>query len=151
MAYDYYYVGEFYKEVFQPRDAFEVKTVCRFVQKQDVRVAEECLCQEYADLLAFVQVAHHLVVEFFFQTKAREHLFNLVFCFVAAKLAKFCFHFCGFDSVFFGKIWLFVDGILVFAKLIELWVAHHYGFFYRVLVKCKVVLGKLCHAFAGGD
>ena len=43
------------EELLQPRDRIKVKMVGRLVEEQDIRVAEQCLSQEYLDLLRTCQ------------------------------------------------------------------------------------------------
>ena len=49
-------VGE---EVLEPVDGRNIEMVRRLVEQQDVRIAEERLCQEHADLLLRRELGHH--------------------------------------------------------------------------------------------
>ena len=58
MGHDDQRAGEIHQEILQPRDGAVVKVVRRFVQQQDVRIAEQRLRQQHLELLAALQVAH---------------------------------------------------------------------------------------------
>ena len=51
------------QELLEPCDRIEIQVVCRLVEKQDVRVSEQCLCQRNFDLLGTGQICHLFVVE----------------------------------------------------------------------------------------
>ena len=144
-------VFKFKKEVFKPCNRFKIKTVGRFVEDKVIWISEQCLSKENANLLAFIKVTHHLVVVFFFKTKARKHLFNLIFCFVSTKFTEFCLHFCSLHSVFIRKIFLCIDGIDILFKLIELWITHLYSFLYGIFIVLEVVLAQNSKALTRCD
>ena len=45
------------QEFFQPCDRIQIQVVGRLVQKQDIRVSEQCLCKKNFDLLRTCQVS----------------------------------------------------------------------------------------------
>ena len=51
------------QEILQPGDGIQIQMVGGLVQKQDIRVAEQSLCQQDLYLQAAVQVFHERVVE----------------------------------------------------------------------------------------
>ena len=135
-----YCVFKFQKKVFKPCNRFNIKTVCRFIKKQNVWVSKNCLSKKNTYLLTFIKVTHHFVMIFFFKSKTRKHLFNLIFSFISANLTKFSLHFCSLHTVFVRKIFFCIDIFDCMRKLIKLWKSHHYSIFYGIFIVGKVIL-----------
>ena len=64
-----YCVFKVQQKVFKPGNRFNIQTVCRLIKKQSIRVTINCLSQQNTNLLTFIKLTHHLVVEIFFKTK----------------------------------------------------------------------------------
>ena len=60
------------EEILQPVDGVEVEVVGRLVEQQRLRLAEERLRQQHADLLAALQLAHLALVKFVGNVEAME-------------------------------------------------------------------------------
>ena len=144
-------VGKVHEKVFQPADGLQVQTVGGLVQKQDVRLAKDCLGQKDTNLAALIQLIHHTVVVLLLQSQAGEHLLNLVLRLPATKFAVLTFQFTGPDTVLLGEVLLFVDSFSVLMHLIELWMAHHHRVLHGELVVGKVVLLENGHTLARSD
>ena len=51
------------QKFFQPCDGIQIQVVGRLVQKQNIRVSEQCLSKQDFDLLGTDQVFHHGIVK----------------------------------------------------------------------------------------
>ena len=140
-------VWKFNKKIFQPCNAFKIKTVCWFVKNKNVWITKNCLCKKNPNFLTFIKLTHHFVMKFFFKTKTGKHLFNLVLCFVSTDFAKFSLHFCGLHSIFIRKIFFGINCINIFFQLIQFWKSHFDCFLNTVGIKLKVILTKNSHTF----
>ena len=140
MRYNNYSVFKFQKKVFQPGNRFNVQTVSRFIKNQSIRITVDSLSKQNTNLLRFIQFTHHFIVVFFFQTKSRKHLFNLIFSFVSTKFTKLSFKFCRTNTIFFSKIFFCINCIPFLRNFIQFWESHHNSIFYRIFIKSKVVL-----------
>ena len=58
------------QEFFQPGNGIQIQVVGRLIQKKDIRIAKQCLCQKYFHLLSSIHILHHLImqVSFYSQT-----------------------------------------------------------------------------------
>ena len=63
-------VREVNQELLQPCDSVQIQVVGRLVQKQDIRVAEQCLRQQNLDLLGTQEILHQGVVKIGIDTQA---------------------------------------------------------------------------------
>ena len=63
-------VREANQELLQPCDSVQIQVVGRLVQKQDIRVAEQCLCQQNLDLLGTQEILHQGVVKIGIDTQS---------------------------------------------------------------------------------
>ena len=148
VRYNNYSIFKIKKEVFQPGDRLNVKTVCRLIENEGIRISINSLCKKNANFLRLVQLAHHFVVVLFFKTKSAQHLLNLIFSFIAAKLTKLCFELGRFNSIFLGEISLSINLVAGLRNLIKTRKAHHNSVFYRIFIKGKVVLLQNSHTLA---
>ena len=51
------------QKFFQPCDGIQIQVVGRLVQKQNIRVSEQCLGKKHFDLLCTDQIFHHAVMK----------------------------------------------------------------------------------------
>ena len=135
--------------VLEPHHGVEVKVVGGLVEQQVVGVAEQRLCQHHAHLLLCRNVAHHHVVEFLLDAKARKQGCGIRLGIPAVHLGKLLFEFGGTHAVLLGHLGLFVDGILLLHDVVEHGVAAQHGVEYRVLVILVVILLQHAQALAG--
>jgi len=133
-------VFETFEVIFEPADGFQVQVVRRFIEQENVRVAEQGLCQEHANLLATVEVRHQVVMEFFGNAEALEEHCCVGVGFVTADFAKARFDFHGLHALFFGHFRQSVKFVTFFAQFIKFWETHHYSFENRVVFVGEVVL-----------
>ena len=72
--------GEVHQEIFQPGNRAVIQVVGRLVQQQNVRIAEQRLCQQHLELFAALQVTHEGIVHFRRQTQAGQQGGRIAFC-----------------------------------------------------------------------
>ena len=101
--------------------------VGRFVQKQDVRIAEQGLGQKHFDLQCTIQIVHGLIVKFGVHAQTIEKVRGVGFCFPAIHLREFGLEVSSLDAVFIRKILFHINGIFFFHHLIQPGIAHDYG------------------------
>ena len=148
MAHHDHDVFEAFQVVFEPADGFQVQVVRRFVEQQNVRVAEQCLGEEHAHLEAGVQVGHEAVVEFFGNAESFQEHCCVGVGFVAADFAEAGLDFHGLHALFFRHFGERIEFVAFLAQLVELGEAHHDGFENGVLFVGEVVLLQDGDAFA---
>ena len=56
-------IVEIDQKFFQPCDGIEIQMVGRFVEKKDIRIAEERLGEEYFHLLVTIQILHITIMK----------------------------------------------------------------------------------------
>ena len=64
MGYDNDCILKVDQEFFQPCDRVEIQVVGRLVEKKNIRIAEQSLCQQYFDLDGTWQICHLCVMIF---------------------------------------------------------------------------------------
>ena len=124
MGHDDNRVVEADQELFQPFDRVQVQVVRRLVEKQDVGVAEQCLCEQDLHLDRSVELLHPGVMKLFPDAEAVEERLRVRFGFPAVHLRKFSLQLGCAYTVFIGEILLHVDRILFLHHFIEPPVAH---------------------------
>ena len=142
-------VFEVHQEFFQPFDGMDIQMVGRFVQQQDIGVAEQCLCQQNFHFLTTGQFFHLHVVEFICDAQTIQQHFRVGFCRPAVQFCKFAFQLCSLDTVFIGKVFFHVECIFFFSDIVQSFVTIQYTFYYFEFIKQEVVLFQNCHSFPG--
>ena len=64
MGYHDYGIFKIDQELFEPCDRIQIQVVGRLVEKQDVRITEQCLCKQDFHLFRTVQVCHLCIMQF---------------------------------------------------------------------------------------
>ena len=113
-----------HQEVFQPHDTGKIQVVGWLVQKDNVRIAEQCLRQKDLHLEAWIHIRHQGVIVLCGDAESLQEPAGIGFRFVSAQFREFLFQFCGAHTVLIGKVFLFVDGILFLAAVIQALVSH---------------------------
>ena len=132
--------GEVHQEIFQPGNRAVIQVVGRLVQQQNVRVAEQCLCQQHLELFAALQVAHEGIVHFRRQTQAGQQSSRIAFCVPAVQLGKFALQLGSLFAVCFGEVRLGIQGILFLHDIVKALVAHDDSVQHRISVIFELIL-----------
>ncbi|CDD62200.1 uncharacterized protein BN684_02026 [Clostridium sp. CAG:505] len=151
VGYDNNGIFKVHQEAFQPFDSMQVQMVGRFVQQQDVRIAEERLCQQDFHLLGTCQFFHFYIMEFVGNTQTIQEDFRVGFGRPAVQFRKFPFQFGNLDAIFIGKVLFRVKGFFFLHNVIETFVAVQNGFHNFKFVEHEVVLFQYCHTFTGSN
>ena len=138
-----------HEEILKPDDALQIEVVRGLVEQDYVRLAEERLCQQHLDLQPAVQVGHHSVVVLRVHAEAVQYSASVALGLPAAQLGVLLLELAGTDAVFIGEVRLLVDGVLLFADVVEALVAHYDSVHNRVLVVHALVLLEHAHAGLG--
>jgi hypothetical protein len=112
--------------VFQPADGGDVEVVGRFVEQQDVRVGEQRLDQQDAQLPAGSDIAHRAKVLCGRDADAEQQFAGARFGRVAAILGESGFEVGGVHIVFLACLRVGVDGVLFEHAGPHLLVTHHH-------------------------
>ncbi len=136
------------EELLEPLDCLHVKVVGRLVQKEDVRVAEQCLREEDLDLERAFQVPHQFMVIFRADAEAQKQALRVGLGFPAVHFREFGLELGCPDAVLVGEILLHVEGILLLADVVETAVAHDDGVEDFVVVVFEMVLLEEGNALA---
>ena len=140
VRYDYYRTEIFGKEVLEPRYCVNIKVVCRLVHKNDIGVAEQCLCKQYLDLFVTGKTAHLSIHNALVKTESLYQLRSVAFRLPAAELRKFALKLACKVAVLLRKIFFCVKSVLLLHYFIKTGIAHYYRFLYGIIVVCVVVL-----------
>ena len=97
MGYDDDCILKIDQEFFQPGDGVQIQMVGRLIQKQNVRVAEQCLGKKDLDLLRAIQILHNLIVIFRGNAKAIQKSSGIGFC---PPSGEFRLQLAGFYAIF---------------------------------------------------
>ena len=128
------------EEVLKPVDGFEIEIVGGLVEEQGLRVAEERLREQDADLLAALQLGHLALVELVGDVETLEQDGGVGFGFVAVFIADDAFELAEAGAVFVGHLGLVVDDLALFQGGPEGLVAHDDGVDDAVGVELVLVL-----------
>ena len=105
-------------------DGFEVEIVGWLVQEQRLGIAEECLGEEDANLLAALQLGHLALVELVGDVKALQQNSGVGLRLVAVFVADDAFEFTETGAVLIGHLGLGVDDLAFFKGRPQGLVAH---------------------------
>ena len=97
---------EVQQKIFQPFDRFQIEVVGWLVQQQGLRLAEECLRQQRAHLLAALQLAHLALVQFVGDVETLQQDRRIALGGVAVFFADNAFEFAETHTVFVGHLGL---------------------------------------------
>ena len=127
----------------QPADGIDVQVVRRFIKQQDIRVGEQRLRQQHAQLPAGSHFAHRAVMLFNRDTDAEQQFAGARFGGVAVHLAVQHFKVSHLVTVFFAHLRQGVDAIALLLHFPQLAVAHNDRIQHAELFKRKLILAQL--------
>ena len=140
MGHDNQRAGEIHQEILQPRDGAVVKVVRRFVQQQDVRIAEQRLRQQHLELLAALQVAHEHRVHLDGQPQTGQQRRGVGLGVPAVHLREFAFQLGSALAVRVRKIRLRVQLVLFLHDVVQALIAHDYRVQHRIGIVLELIL-----------
>ena len=148
VAYHQHGVLEVGKVFFQPGHCFHIEVIGRFVQKEVVGVAVQCLRKHHTHLFLTAQLTHQCIMLVFLDAQTAQQHGCVTLSIPSVQLGKFLFQFGYFQSVFVREVFLGVQYFTLLHNVPQHGVAHHYGVHYRISIPFKVVLAQHRQAFA---
>jgi hypothetical protein len=139
------------EHLLQPADGVDVEVVGRFVEQQDVRVGEQGLGQQHAQLPARRDFAHRAVVLLGGDADAVQQLAGAGLGGVAVVLGKVAFQLGRLHVVVLGRLRVGVDGVLLLHAGPHLGVALHHHVEHADVFIGELVLLQEGHALAAVD
>ena len=88
MRYNKYGAKIISQEVLEPHNRINIKTVGRLIEKNDVRIAKECLCKKHFDLFALLERRHHHIKIVIGKTESLNKLRGVRFRLPAVELCE---------------------------------------------------------------
>ena len=131
------------QRLLQPADGVDVQVVRRFVEQQDVRVREQRLCQQHAQLPAGRHFAHRAVMLFNRNAYAQQQLARARLRRVAVHLAVLRFQIGHFIAVFFAHFGQRVDAIALLLHFPQFPMPHDHGVEHGELFEGELILTQL--------
>jgi len=135
------------QHIFQPANGIDVEVVGRFVEQQDVRVGEQRLAEQHAQLPAGSDFAHRAVVLFGGDTNAQQQLASAGFGGVAIVFTDLAFELGGAHVVVFAGFGIGVDRVAFLDRVPQFFVAHHHHVEHAHVFVGKLILLEVGHAF----
>ena len=139
---DHHGVREVEQELLQPEDRIDVQVVRGLVQEEDVRIAEERLGHEDADLFAVGQVLHERSVLCRGDPQLAQQLGGLGFGVPAVQVGERGLQLTGAHAIGLAEVWLRIERVLLHHQRVQDLVAHDDRRQGRHLVEGEVILGK---------
>ena len=130
------------QKFFQPSDSIQIQMVRRLIQKQDVRVAKQCLGKKNFYFIRARKVLHHGVMEFGTNSKSIQKCSGIGLGFPSVHGCKLAFQFAGTDSIFISKIFFGIEYFFFFHNLVQSGIAHDDRIKNHVFIIFKMILLK---------
>ena len=108
-----------HQEILQPFDRMNIQMVGRLVQKQNIGIAEQCLCQKHLHLLSACQLLHLRIMEFIRNPQTVQQHFRIGFRSPAVQLRKFTLQLCRLNAVLVCEVLLHIKCVLLLADIIQ--------------------------------
>ncbi len=143
--------GTVVQHVFQPADGVDIEVVGRFVQQQDIRIGEQRLCQQHAQLPAWSNGAHRAVVLVEWDADTEQQFAGARFRRVAVVFGVDVLQFGGAHIIVLGRLRVHVDGVLLDVGGPHLLMAHHDHIKHALVFVGELVLLEPCHTFVAVD
>ena len=131
-----------HQEVLQPVDGVEVEVVGRLVEQQRLRLAEQRLREQHADLLAALQLLHLPLVQLVGDVEARQQDGGVALGAVAVFLADDALEFAEAHAVLVGHVGLVVQPIAFLECRPQARVTHDHRVDDAELVEGELVLAQ---------
>ncbi len=137
------------QHAFQPADGVDVQVVGRLIEQQDVRIGEQRLCQQHAQLPARRDFAHRPQVLLDGDIEAHQQLTGTRFGGVAIQLGEFDLEVGNLHAVFLTHLRQRVDAVTLGLDHGQTLVAHDDGVEHRVFLIGELVLTQLAQTDVG--
>ena len=137
------------QHVLEPADRVDVEVIGRLVEEQDVRVGEQRLCEQHAELPPRCDVAHRTLMERRGDAKPQQQLAGARLGGVAAELREMRFEVGGAKVVFLRRIGVGIDRVALRLRGPQLLVAHEDDIEHPLILVGKLVLLQLAEPLVG--
>ncbi len=128
------------QELLKPVDGIHIQMVRRFIQQQDIRIAEESLRKKDLDLLRTVKSSHLSVMQLPVDAESVQQRLCVGLRLPAVHLGEFSLQLRRTDSVLIRKVLLRVDRVLLLHDLVEAAVSHNDSVKHIVVIVFEMVL-----------
>jgi len=128
------------QELLEPSNRIEIQMVGWLIQKQNIRVAKQSLCQKDFDFQITIKLAHHFVMNICINAKTIQEGCRITLCIPAIHLCKLCFKLRCTDTIFIREVFLRIDCVLFFHNIIQAFISHNNRVEYHILVVFEVIL-----------
>ena len=137
------------QHLFQPPDGVDVQVVGGLVEQQDVRIGEQRLGEQHAQLPARRHRAHGALVLLQRNIQPEQQLAGAGLGGVAVQLGEVHLQVRDLHAVFLAHLRQRVDAVALLLDPPQLVVAHDDGIQHRVVLEGELVLAQLAEALAG--
>ena len=134
------------QHLLQPADGVNVEVVGRFIEEQDVRVREQRLRQQHAQLPAGCDRAHRAIVLVHRNADAGQQFAGACLGSIAIVLGELRFEVGGLHVILVGRIRVRVDRVALGHRGPHLGVAHHHHVEHAHLFIRELVLAQLAES-----
>jgi hypothetical protein len=135
------------EHVFEPADRVDVEVVGRFVEQQDVRIREQRLCQQDAQLPARSDVAHRAAVLIDRHAHAEQQLTGTCLRSIAVIFREFRFQIGRLHVIVVGRFRIRIDRVALRHRGPHLGVAHHDDVEHAHLFERELILAQFAETF----
>ncbi len=136
------------EHIFQPTNRVDIQVVGRLVQQQNIGVGEQGLCQQHTQFPARSNFAHRQLMLFDRNFQTHQQFTGTALGGITVVLGKTGLQFGGLHIVFFGGLWIVVDGITLLHGAPHFCVAHQHHVQHTFVFVGKLVLTQLAQAHA---
>ena len=143
---DHHRAVAFVEHAFEPADRVDVEVVGRFVEQQHVRVAEQCLREQYAQLPAGRDAAHQSFVLFERNADTEQQFAGARFGGVAVEFREFDFEVGNLHAVVFAHLRQRVDPVALLLHAPQVRVTHDHGVEHAEIFERELILAQLAEA-----
>ena len=127
-------------------DEFRIESARWLVEQHDVRLGEQHLGEQHAQLPARRDLAHGAEVLVHGNAHAEQQIAGAGFGGVAVQLGELGFQLAGAQAVFLGHLRLGVDGVALLLDLPQFVVAHDHRVHHGILFVGELVLAQFADA-----
>ncbi len=137
------------QQLLDPADGVDVQVVGGLVEEQHVRVAEQRLCQQYAQFPAGRHLTHQAVIQLCRNTDTPQEFAGAGLGGVAVEFGEPGFQFADPHPVFLAHLRQGIDEVPFLLDGPEFGMPHDHGIDHRIFLEGELVLTQLAKAYPG--
>ena len=148
---DHHRAIAFVQHAFEPADRVDIEVVRRFVEQQDIGIAEQRLREQYAQLPARRDTAHQALVLLERNADTEQQFAGARFGRVAIEFGEFHFEIGDLHTVGFAHLRQRIDPVALLLDGPESRVTHDHRIEHAEFFECELVLAQLAQPDVGLD